>query len=70
MVYFGAHGYIFDVYIGGKYVYTVGGGSKQPCCEGECKCSYCKIIECDYNGKYGKDDLRLYTPDKVYKVVP
>ncbi len=68
MVYFGAHGYTFDVYVGGKYVYTVGGGNKKETCCG--KCVYCNIVTCNYNGTHGVDDLRSYIPDKVYKVVP
>ena len=56
-VYFGAHGYTLDVYVGGQYVYTITG-------------HYYNIVDTDYNGPYGVDDLRAEIQDKIWIVKP
>lgn len=60
-VYFGAHGYTFDVYVGGKYVYTISG-------------SYHNITRSDYKldicDECPMDDLREYLSNKVFIVKP
>ncbi len=61
-VYFGAHGFTFDVYIGGKYAYQVGGSHWQE----PGKCTYCNILSKDYNG----DDLRGAIQEKIYFIKP
>jgi len=56
-VYFGAHGYTFDVYVGGDFVYTIKG-------------TYRNIINWSYSGSYGVDDLRASISDKTWIVSP
>lgn len=56
-VYFGAHAYTFDVYVGGEFVYTIRG-------------TYHNIIDFHFNGKYGVDDLRASISDKTWIVSP
>jgi len=56
-VYFGAHGYTFDVYVGGDFVYTIKG-------------TYRNIINWSYGGSYGVDDLRASISDKTWIVSP
>ncbi len=55
--YFSAHGYTFDVYVGGKYVFSEQG-------------NYWNICNNAYDGKYGTDDLRCSLPGRTFKVIP
>ncbi len=56
-VYFGAHGYTLDVYVGGEYVYTIQG-------------EYRNITDFNYNGFRGTDDLRCAISGKIFELKP